>query len=132
VLFSSKPVTFAGFHRFNSRETYKKRNRIQSFIVYYSMTLEIKIQKIICKHYLPKNQRFKTRGWEQCGIEIQNLIRDKEDKIRSESSSGEYSEMCDKIDKMRREIESIYESYFSIGSGYDWINGNKYLKELIN
>lgn len=99
------------------------------------------IEKIILKHYGKQafnkdGSRKSTRGWEKCGNEIQNLIRDKETAIRGKNL--QYSEECRAIDKIRREIENQYERYFAkynlygTKAGYDWIKGNNNLKTLLN
>jgi len=87
-----------------------------------------RIEKIIIKHY-GAGKRFKNRGWEQCGQEIESLVRKEEEKIKNKSLP--YSEQCNKIDQMRNNIEGIYESYFKVGSMFAWIDGNSNLKELI-
>ena len=43
---------------------------------------EQKVKKVIIKHYKPSNKKFKTRGWEQCGIEIENFISSEQDKAK--------------------------------------------------
>ena len=86
-----------------------------------------KIEQIIIKHYSDGNN-----NWEKCGQEIQDLIRKEEDKIKNKNYP--YMQECNKIDQMRRNIEGIYESYFTVGTGnfFDWVNGNGSLKELLN
>lgn len=91
------------------------------------------VEKIIRRHYLPKPG--KRIEWEKCGNAIYDIIRKKEDKIREGNLS--YSEMIKKIDRMRKEIEDEYESYFAvynyngIKAGYDWIHGNNKLRTLL-
>jgi len=92
------------------------------------MNMQKKIENIIIKHY-GKGKKFKSRGWEECGNEIQSLIRKEEDKIRAKRFT--YSEQCDKIDRMRRNIEGIYESFFKVGNMYAWVNGNSNLETLL-
>ena len=90
--------------------------------------MQKKVENIIIKHY-GKGKKFKSRGWGQCGSEIQSLIRKEEDKIRAKNLT--YSEQCDKIDSMRRNIEGIYESFFKVGSMFNWIEGNSNLGILL-
>ena len=95
------------------------------------------VQRIIRKHYLPSNKNYKKskRGWEACGNEIYGLINKREDIIKSKNLN--YSEECKRIEIMRKNIESEYESYFGfrningIIAGYDWINGNEKLQKLL-
>ena len=90
--------------------------------------LQNKIQSIIRKHY-GKGSRFRTRGWEQCGREIEAFIRTEQDKV---DDTLTYSEKCAKEASIRREIENEYESYFKVGAMYSWINGNNKLKLLLD
>lgn len=94
------------------------------------------VEKIILKHYHPKNKKFKTRGWEQCGVEIERFIRTKVDALKQTPKyigSG-YSKQCDLEKSLRNSIEWFYESYFEVGVGnhYNWVNGNEKLKQLIS
>ena len=95
------------------------------------------IEKIIRKHYLPSKRvnNPRKRGWEACGNEIYSLIRKKEGLIRAKNL--QYSEQCRKIDEVSRKIENEYNSFFQftningIIAGYDWVNGNNKLKQLL-
>jgi len=88
-----------------------------------------RIEKIILKHY-GKQSHLNTRGWEQCGNEIRTLVQSEQDKALSRKNLC-YSEECDLKDKIRNNIEGIYESYFKVGSMYSWIHGNENLKQLV-
>jgi len=90
-------------------------------------TLRDRVRWIIRKHY-GKQSHFKTRGWEQCGYEIQQLIRYEQERF----SFLHYSEMCDKQEKVRLDIENEYESYFKVGAYYAWVTGNSKLKQLLD
>jgi len=90
------------------------------------------IEKIIRKHYLPKQG--KRISWEKCGSDVYAIIRQKEDNIKLKNL--QYSEECRQTDTIRNKIENEYESYFAMHdiygkAGYDWINGNNKLKELL-
>jgi hypothetical protein len=86
------------------------------------------VKGIVRKHY-GKCKHFKTRGWEQCGIELERLI----DREQTFFSLLPYSEQCAKKDRIRRDIEREYYSYFQMSNGYFcWISGNSKLKELLD
>ena len=97
------------------------------------------IQKIIKKHYSKSAKKFRTRGWEQCGVEIEKLIQDNIDKLKQTDDYQElsYSKQVAEERLVRTKIEQIYESYFSfsnafgVQSVYDWMNGNDKLKQLL-
>ena len=84
------------------------------------------VQKIIRRHFNPRNKRL---NWETCGNAIEALIRQKEDKVKERNLAFpvEYK-ICKKV---RERIEQEYAQYFCIGEGYDWINGNDELKDLL-
>jgi hypothetical protein len=94
------------------------------------------IEKVIVKYYNPKRKNYNPHNWEKCGNEIYNLIRQKEDEIRSKNLW--YAEECKKLDEVRNRLENEYNSYFGLKNingiiaGYDWINGNDKLKNLIS
>lgn len=92
------------------------------------------VEKIILKHYHPKNKKFKTRGWEQCGVEIERFIQTKLDALTQTEKylrSG-YSKQCDLEKDLRNSIESVYESYFKVDTFFAWVDGNEKLKQLIS
>lgn len=94
-----------------------------------------KIILIIKRHY--KKHPYK---WEKCGEEIEKLIRIETEKLyeTSKFQNAIYPQQCKMKERIRNEIESIYESFFSLTNyngnvvGYDWINGNNKLKTLLN
>jgi hypothetical protein len=88
--------------------------------------MQKQVEKIILKHYANGNCE-----WEKCGREIESLIDKEANKIKNKNYP--YMQECNKIDKVRRNIEGIYYSFFEVGrNAYDYINGNSNLKELLN
>ena len=94
---------------------------------------EQEVKRIIIKHYKPSNKKYKTRSWEKCGEEIENFISSEQDKAKELKKFKDmlYGKQCDYLSRIRNQIESEYYKYFSVGSMFDWINGNDNLKELI-
>ena len=92
-----------------------------------TQALRNKVKGIIRKHY-GKCKHFKTRGWEQCGIEIERLI----DKEQTFFSLKSYAEQCDRKHRVRRDIESEYFSYFQTSGYFNWISGNSKLTQLLD
>jgi len=87
-----------------------------------------RVERIIIKHY-GKGKKFKTRGWEQCGNEIENLIESLQNNIKRKNFT--YSVECKKCEKIRNKIESEFESYFKVGHMYNWLFGNSNLQYLL-